>query len=100
MSLLGWRQWAVDRDGLLRPAWTPWTPFPAGLLLWRPDGLTRAHCLRDTHAVAGPPPALPVMNQPAADSRPGRREPALRPMTPRPMTAKSRPAGRMTPRQP
>jgi hypothetical protein len=46
MSLLGWRQWAVDRDGMLRPAWTPWSPFPPELLLWRPDGVTRAHCLR------------------------------------------------------
>lgn len=46
MSLLGWRQWAVDGDGLLRPAWTPWSPFPPGLLLWRPDGMTEAHCLR------------------------------------------------------
>ncbi|OAA25581.1 hypothetical protein UG55_102115 [Frankia sp. EI5c] len=46
MSLLGWRQWAVDGDGLLRPAWTPWSPFPAGLLLWRPDGLTEACCVR------------------------------------------------------
>jgi hypothetical protein len=46
MSLLGWRQWAVDRDALLRPAWTPWSPFPDELLLWRPDGITRAHCLR------------------------------------------------------
>ncbi|EFC84722.1 hypothetical protein [Parafrankia sp. EUN1f] len=46
MSLLGWRQWAVDGDGLLRPAWTPWSPFPTGLLLWRPDGLTEACCLR------------------------------------------------------
>jgi hypothetical protein len=53
MSLLGWRQWAVDRDGLLRPAWTPWSPFPAGLLLWRPDGLTNAYCLRDTHPPIG-----------------------------------------------
>ncbi|ADP84714.1 hypothetical protein [Pseudofrankia inefficax] len=57
MSLLGWRQWAVDREGLLRPAWTPWTPFPAGLLLWRPDGLTRAYCLRDAHATGEPPGA-------------------------------------------
>jgi hypothetical protein len=46
MSLLGWRQWAVDREGMLRPAWTPWSPFPSELLLWRPDGVTRAHCLR------------------------------------------------------
>lgn len=46
MSVLGWRQWAVDRDGLLRPAWTPWSPFPPDLLLWRPDGMTEAHCLR------------------------------------------------------
>ncbi|MCK9931246.1 hypothetical protein MXD62_29600 [Frankia sp. Mgl5] len=46
MSLLGWRQWAVDSDGLLRPAWTPWSPFPPEFLLWHPDGLTEAHCLR------------------------------------------------------
>jgi hypothetical protein len=46
VSVLGWRQWAVDRDGLLRPAWTPWSPFPPDLLLWRPDGMTEAHCLR------------------------------------------------------
>lgn len=59
MSLLGWRQWAVDRDGLLRPAWTPWSPFPAGLLLWRPDGLTRAYCLRDTHPADVPSPGTP-----------------------------------------
>jgi hypothetical protein len=56
MSLLGWRQWAVDRDGLLRPAWTPWSPFPEGLL-WRPDGLTRARCLRDDHLPGGGPAA-------------------------------------------
>ncbi|MGF7236679.1 MAG: hypothetical protein ACQSGP_17215 [Frankia sp.] len=46
MSMLGWRQWAVDERGGLRPAWTPWSPFPDDLLLWRPDGLTRALCLR------------------------------------------------------
>ncbi|ABD09750.1 hypothetical protein ThrDRAFT_01376 [Frankia casuarinae] len=46
MSLLGWRQWAVDARGQLRPAWTPWSPFPPGLLLWRADGMTEAHCLR------------------------------------------------------
>lgn|GEM_PF-2833043 len=46
MSILGWRHWAVDTDGLLRPAWTPWSPYPDDLLLWRPDGLTRARCLR------------------------------------------------------
>jgi len=46
VSLLGWRQWVVDSDGLLRPAWTPWSPFPAGLLLWPPDGMAEAHCLR------------------------------------------------------
>jgi hypothetical protein len=44
--MLGWRQWAVDRDGQLRPAWTPWSPYPDDLLLWRPDGLTKAWCLR------------------------------------------------------
>ncbi len=44
--MLGWRQWAVDERGGLRPAWTPWSPFPDDLLLWRPDGLTRAFCLR------------------------------------------------------
>ncbi|WP_225438775.1 hypothetical protein [Candidatus Frankia nodulisporulans] len=48
MSLLGWRQWAVDRDGQLRPAWTPWSPFPPGMLLWRPDAITEARCLRTT----------------------------------------------------
>ncbi|CAO5237000.1 hypothetical protein [Frankia sp. AgKG'84/4] len=61
MSLLGWRQWAVDREGRLRPAWTPWTPFPPGMLLWRPDGITQAHCLRtarpDPGAPSGPPTA-------------------------------------------
>jgi hypothetical protein len=46
MSLLGWRQWAVDAQGQLRPAWTPWSPFPPELLLWRPDGVTEARCLR------------------------------------------------------
>ncbi|WP_131769371.1 hypothetical protein [Candidatus Protofrankia californiensis] len=46
MSVIGWRQWVVDGAGWLRPAWTPWSPFPADLLLWRPDGLTRAFCLR------------------------------------------------------
>ncbi|MCK9901709.1 hypothetical protein CC117_08910 [Parafrankia colletiae] len=55
MSLLGWRQWAVDGDGLLRPAWTPWSPFPSGMLLWRPDGLTEAHCLRATASGQDPP---------------------------------------------
>ena len=49
MSVLGWRQWAVDRAGLLRPAWTPWSPHPPELMLWRPDGVTRAHCLRGPH---------------------------------------------------
>ncbi|CAO5156246.1 conserved hypothetical protein [Frankia sp. AiPs1] len=49
MSILGWRQWAVDGDGHLRPAWTPWTPFPPGMLLWRADGITEAHCLRTAH---------------------------------------------------
>jgi hypothetical protein len=47
LSVLGWRQWAVDKDGLLRPAWRPWSPYPPRLVLWRPDGITRAHCLRD-----------------------------------------------------
>ncbi|WP_322778090.1 hypothetical protein [Frankia sp. Cas4] len=46
MSVIGWRQWAVDAHGQLRPAWTPWSPFPPDLLLWRPDGVTRALCLR------------------------------------------------------
>lgn len=46
MSLLGWRQWVVDQQGRLRPAWTPWSPHPPDLLLWRPDGITQAHCLR------------------------------------------------------
>ncbi|ONH34441.1 hypothetical protein [Protofrankia sp. BMG5.30] len=46
MSVIGWRQWAVDGAGRLRPAWTPWSPFPTDLLLWYPDGLTRALCLR------------------------------------------------------
>lgn len=44
--MIGWRQWAVDPRGRLRPAWTPWSPYPDDLLLWRPDGLTKAHCLR------------------------------------------------------
>jgi hypothetical protein len=46
VSFLGWRHWAVDADGLLRPAWTPWSPYPPDLLVWRPDGVTEAHCLR------------------------------------------------------
>ena len=46
MSFLGWRQWAVDPDGMLRPAWTPWSPYPRGVLLWRTDGPTEALCLR------------------------------------------------------
>ncbi len=44
--MIGWRQWAVDGSGRLRPAWTPWSPFPDGMLMWRPDGLTKALCLR------------------------------------------------------
>jgi hypothetical protein len=52
VSLLGWRQWAVDTEGRLRPAWTPWSPFPPEFLLWRPDGLTRARCLRGRHPAA------------------------------------------------
>lgn len=64
MSLIGWRQWAVDRRGRLRPAWTPWSPYPDDLLLWRADGLTRAHCLRsrrpplDRPLLAGRPDAV------------------------------------------
>jgi hypothetical protein len=46
VSFLGWRHWAVDTDGLLRPAWTPWSPYPPDLLVWRPDGITEAQCLR------------------------------------------------------
>ncbi|CAJ59428.1 MULTISPECIES: hypothetical protein [Frankia] len=61
MSLLGWRQWAVDGQGQLRPAWTPWSPFPPGMLLWRADGITQARCLRtkrpDSVAAGEPPPA-------------------------------------------
>ncbi len=61
MSLLGWRQWAVDDRGQLRPAWTPWSPFPPSMLLWRADGITQAHCLRakrpDSTAVGEPAPA-------------------------------------------
>lgn len=59
VSVLGWRQWAVDKDGMLRPAWTPWSPFPQGLLLWRPDGVTRAHCLRGTSHGLPAGPAVP-----------------------------------------
>jgi hypothetical protein len=55
--MLGWRQWTVDGHGQLRPAWTPWSPFPPDMLLWRADGITQAHCLRttrpDPHAPAG-----------------------------------------------
>jgi hypothetical protein len=50
--MLGWRQWAVDARGGLRPAWTPWSPFP-DLLLWQPDGLTRAVCLRVAREAQG-----------------------------------------------
>jgi hypothetical protein len=46
VSFLGWRQWAVDAGGMLRPAWTPWSPYPNELLLWRSDGPTQALCLR------------------------------------------------------
>lgn len=46
MSVLGWRQWAVDRAGRLRPAWSPWSALRPDVLLWRPDGPTRAVCLR------------------------------------------------------
>jgi hypothetical protein len=46
VSFLGWRQWAIDRHGLLRPAWTPWSPYPPEAMVWRPEGLTEAVCLR------------------------------------------------------
>lgn len=64
MSLLGWRQWAVDDRGQLRPAWTPWSPFPPGMLLWRADAITEARCLRaprpDSHTQPRTdPPAAP-----------------------------------------
>ncbi|MCM3885790.1 hypothetical protein [Frankia sp. R82] len=62
MSLLGWRQWAVDGHGQLRPAWTPWSPFPPDMLLWRADGITEARCLR----IAGRPQDDPGSATPPA----------------------------------
>jgi len=48
--VIGWRQWRVDRAGRLRPAFR-WTSERDrnDILLWRPDGLTEAVCLREDY---------------------------------------------------